>query len=155
MLSSFGVSRKIIAMSTVSGFFKDSDTKFGVFYPNNYIVGIFTSYEVARQAREALLSTGSADADILVLSGDEYLKMADEIRNESGLWSKLAAQLSRVAGTEELYLDDDLEHAKVGAAFLAVYCPTDEDSGRIRKTLEALSPISLRRYSSLAVERMV
>jgi hypothetical protein len=142
-------------MSAVSGFFKDSDTKFGVFYPNNYIVGIFGSYDVARQAREALMSAGCSDENVLVLTGDEYRKMAEEIRNESGLWSKLAAQLSRVAGTEELYLDDDLEHAKVGAAFLAVYCPTDEDSGRIRRTLEAFSPISLRRYSSLAVERMV
>ena len=142
-------------MSTISGFFKDSDTKFGVFYPNNHIVAILASYDIARQAREALLGIGYSDENVLVLTGDEYLKMADEIRNESGLWSKLAAELSRIAGTEELYLDDDLEHAKRGAAFLAVYCPTDEDSGRIRAALEALSPISLRRYSSLAVERMV
>jgi hypothetical protein len=141
-------------MSTVSGFFKDSDTKFGVFYPNNYIVGIFASYDIARQAREALLGIGYSDENVLVLTGDEYLKMADEIRNESGLWSRLAAELSRIAGTEELYLDDDLEHAKRGAAFLAVYCPTDVDSGRIRTALQALSPISLRRYSSFAVERM-
>ena len=105
-------------MSTVSGFFKESDTKFGVFYPKNYIVGIFTSYNAAKQGRETLLEAGYAQSDILVLTGPELLEMADEIRNQSGLWSRLTAEISRVVGTEELYLDDDLEHAKSGAAFL-------------------------------------
>lgn len=142
-------------MTSAANFFKQSDTAFGVFYPNNYLIAIFPSYSAAERARQTLLESGYQDDETLTIRGDELIEISEEMHADAGFWSRLTAHLSRIVGTEELYLDDDLKHARSGAGFLAVYCPGEEEGRRVQKLVEPLGPVSMRRYSSLAIERMI
>ena len=67
----------------------------------------------------------------------------------------MMTELSRVFGTEALYADKDLAAAKKGAAFLAVYCPTEEVKSEAWKFLEPTHPLVARYYSSGGIEHFV
>src|SRR3954468_16163387 len=118
-------------MTTVSSFFKqDADQALGVFYPTDYLVATLSSPKVAGEARELLEQNGVKPDEILVLDGSQFLAMEEKIHKDADLWSKLTSQISKIIGTEELHLDYDLKNARAGAAFLAVYCPSQEEGQR-------------------------
>lgn len=142
-------------MTSAANFFKQSDSAFGVFYPTNYLFAAFPSYPEAESARQILLKSGNVESETLAIRGDELIDLSKEAHADAGFWSRLTAHVSRLLGTEELYLDNDLKHAKAGAGFLAVYCPGEEEGRRIQKLLDPLGPVSMRRYSSFAIERMM
>jgi hypothetical protein len=142
-------------MTSAANFFKQSDSAFGVFYPTNYLLAAFPSYPEAESARQILLKSGYVESETLAIRGDELIDLSKEAHADAGFWSRLTAHVSRLLGTEELYLDNDLKHAKAGAGFLAVYCPGEEEGRRIQKLLDPLGPVSMRRYSSFAIERMM
>ena len=91
----------------------------------------------------------------MTIRGDELIDISEDAHEDAGFWSRLTAHISRILGTEELYLDDDLKHAHAGAGFLAVDCPGEEEGRRVQKLLEPFGPVSMRRYSSFAIERMI
>lgn len=142
-------------MTSAASFFKQSDSAFGVFYPTNYLIAIFPSYPAAERARQTLLESGYEEDETLAIRGDELIEISEDAHEDAGFWSRLTAHISRILGTEELYLDDDLKHAHAGAGFLAVHCPGEEEGRRVQKLLEPFGPVSMRRYSSFAIERMI
>ena len=142
-------------MTSAANFFKQSDPAFGVFYPTNYLFAAFSSYPAAEAARETLLKSGYVEDETLTIRGEELIEISEDAHADAGFWSRLTAHISRILGTEELFLDDDLRHAQAGAGFLAVYCPGEEEGRRIQKLLDPLEPVSMRRYSSFAIERMI
>jgi hypothetical protein len=142
-------------MTTAASFFKrDASQKLGVFYPTDYMVATFVSDEIAKRARQRLEENGIKSDDIVVLTGHDFIALSNEIHDEASTWSKFSAGVSKIVGTEELQLDFDLKHAQNGAAFLAVYCPTQEEGQRLFNLLRNLSPLSMRRYSRYAIDRM-
>lgn len=143
-------------MTTVSSFFKhDAEQSFGVFYPTNYLVATFPSHDIALRAKEELEKSGVAADDVLILRGQEFVALEEKAHEDASLWSRVTSHISRVLGTEELYLDHDLKNARAGAAFLALHCPTQEEGQRIFHLLNHLAPLSMRRYSPYTIDRMV
>jgi hypothetical protein len=143
-------------MTTVSSFFKnEAGESFGVFYPTDYLVATFSSYDLANDARDLLQKNGLKPDEVLVIKGEDFLELEEKAHEDASLWSRLTARISRIVGTEELHLDHDLQNARAGAAFLAVYCPTQEEGQRIFGLLKHLGPLSMRRYSPYTIDRMV
>lgn len=143
-------------MTTVSSFFKhDAEQSFGVFYPTNYLVATFPSHDVALRAKEDLLAGGIPGDDVLILRGEEFVALEEKAHEDASLWSRITSRISKVLGTEELHLEYDLKNARAGAAFLAVHCPTQEEGQRIFHLLKHLGPLSMRRYSPYAIDRIV
>jgi hypothetical protein len=107
------------------------------------------------QASNELLQNGVKADELLVVRGDEFVALEEKAHADASLWSKLSAQISKIVGTEELHLENDLNNARNGAAFLAVYCPTQEEGQRLFRLLKHLAPLSMRRYSPYTIDRMV
>jgi hypothetical protein len=143
-------------MTTVSSFFKhDAEQNFGVFYPTNYLVATFASHDLALQAKEELVASGVHGDDVLILRGEEFVALEEKAHEDASLWSRVTSHISKVLGTEELHLEHDLKNARAGAAFLALHCPTQEEGQRIFRLLKHLAPLSMRRYSPYAIDRIV
>ena len=143
-------------MTTVSQFFKhDADQAMGVFYPTDYLVAFFASHDIALQAKQQLEQNDYKSEDILVLRGEEFAALADQLHDDASTWSRITAAVSKVVGTEELHLDNDIKAARQGAGFLAVHCPTEEEGQKIFTLLKPLGPVAMRRYSPYTIDRMV
>jgi hypothetical protein len=141
-------------VTRLAAFFKNADTQFGIFYPKNYLLCAFSTLEDAKHAKHQLSTVGRDDEDVIVVSGDEVVQFAEDHLIADGLWGMLMTELSRVFGTEALYADKDLAAAKEGAAFLAVYCPTEDAKTEAWKCLDPIHPLVARHYSAIGIEHL-
>jgi hypothetical protein len=141
-------------MSRLSKFFKDADTQFGVFYPNHYLLAIFANLTDAERVKGELHRIGRGDKDVISASGEEVVHFAEDHVRKDGLWGALMTQLSRIFGTEALYAQRDLAAAKTGAAFVAVYCPTEKVKADVWKLIEPSSPLVARYYHFAGIEHL-
>jgi hypothetical protein len=108
-------------MTNAASFFKhEAEESFGVFYPTDYLIAFFPSHEVAEQARNTLMECGYKSDQILVIAGPEFEALYEKTKESASAWSRLTSQISRMIGSEEMYLDADRKHAQSGAGFLAV-----------------------------------
>jgi hypothetical protein len=138
--------------STLATFFKGSDTKFGIFYPTDYLVAIFPDIAIARRAEHALGFGGFLDDDVITVPGEEVVCFAEEHLQNSSLWGMLMQQASRMFATEEVYADHDLKLARGGAAFLAAHCPSEKRKDEAWEIIEPFGPIRARHYALGGIE---
>jgi hypothetical protein len=141
-------------MKTHWEFFKEGDQSFGLFYPRNYILAGFDNLEHARSAERELLAQGFASDEVRAASGD-FVTNELESNEGASLVDRAKAWVSAFVGTEAGYIDDDVELARRGGAFLFVYAPTDEDCRRAMASLEPQRPVFARRYLPMAIERLI
>jgi hypothetical protein len=141
-------------MNTLTVFFKDSDTQFGIFYPNNYLIAVFPDMTAAEHAVHTLRNSGFLEEDVIAVPGAEIVCFAGELRTKDGVWSLLMQQLSRAFGTEERYTSHDLALAAAGAAFVAVYCPSEKLKSDAWKILEPAAPLVARHYTFGGIEHL-
>jgi hypothetical protein len=141
-------------MNALDQFFKGSDTRFGIFYPKDYLLAAFPSFSEATQAERELLGGGFAEEDVMAVPGEEVVRHAEDHLKKQGLWTLLMNELSRLIGTEAEYADHDLELARKGAGFVAVYCPTHELKRKAWRLLEHRSPIVARHYALTGIEHL-
>ncbi len=142
-------------MNRLFGFFKGSDTEFGVFKPKLCLIAVFSQLADAEQAEKQLLMAGRADEDVISASGEEAVKFAEYHLLKDGLGGMLMTGLSRVFGTEAAYTEMDLEAAKKGAAFVAVRCPTEESKQEAWEILRSTKPLAARYYTGAGIEHLV
>ncbi len=135
-------------------FFKGHDTKFGIFYPTDYLVAIFPDMAAAEHAEHALGFANFAESDVIAVPGPEVVRFYEEHLEETGLLQLLMQQLSRFFATEEVYLDHDVKLARKGAAFLAVYTPTAEREKQAWTAIQPCHPIAARRYALDGVDHL-
>jgi hypothetical protein len=138
-------------LSTLTAFFKGSDTQFGIFYPIDYVVAVFPDLPSAVHAEKLLEYSGFCEDDVIAVPGEEMLRTAAEHKN---VWDLLMQKLSRTFATEEVYTDHDLKLAKRGAAFVAVYCPTEELKKEAWDTLRTSNVVAARHYATAGVEHL-
>jgi hypothetical protein len=138
-------------MATLAGFFKESDTKLGIFYPNHYLVAVFRNVAAAGLAANKLRVAGFASDEVIATDGAEVVQLA---REETGVGSVLMQGLSRFFATEQIYTDNDLEHARHGAGFLAVHCPTDLAKAEAWRLIQSEDPLDARYYSNDGIEHL-
>jgi hypothetical protein len=141
-------------MTTLTSFFKGSDTEFGIFYPKDYLIAIFADMTEAEHAVQLLRDHGFMEEDVIAVPGAEVVQSAEEIRKKDGLWGTLMQQLSRFIGTEERYTDHDLKLAARGAAFVAVYCPSEKSKNLAWEDLKPAEPLIARHYTTLGIEHL-
>ena len=142
-------------MTTLTSFFKESDSALGVFYPRHYIIATFGTFAVAEKAAQALRGAGRFEVEVLAIPGSEILKFFEEFRAHSGLWAGVMTMLSRGFGTEQSFADDDVHRAQAGAGFLAVHCPDDCDKTRVHALLTPFEPLAMHWYAAGGVESLV
>jgi hypothetical protein len=136
-------------------FFKESDTSFGVFYPKHYILATFPSFGLAEQANFALRKAGFGEDETLAVTGGEALEFFRKFHDEAGLWGSLMNEVSRFFDTEAVLVDQDVQHAKEGAGFLAVHSLNERASQRIREVVSPFAPIAMHWYLPAAVQSLI
>jgi hypothetical protein len=142
-------------MTTLTNFFKESDSSLGVFYPKHYIIATFPSFEKTKEAAQALRNAGFSPDEILAIPGEEILKFFEDFRANSGLWSGAMTVLSRAFGTEQVFADDDVESARAGAGFLAVHTGEQAEADRVRALLAPFNPRAMHWYESGGVQSLI
>ncbi len=134
-------------------FFKESDTSFGLFYPLHYVVAAFDDFEQAETAKSRFLSEGFSVDDVATASGPFVVEQLES--EEGAAWfDRLRAGIARIVGTEAGFLDDDVQLARRGGAFLFVYTPDDHSADTTRSLIDQLQPIFARRYHRAGIERI-
>ena len=135
-------------------FFKQSDTSFGTFYPNHYIVAGYASLVDAQAAEQAFTESGVEAGDVRAATGDFVVNRL-EAHREANWLQRAAAHLAEFAGTEAGFLEDDAELARKGGAFLFVFAPGDPQVERAREVFARHRPAYARRYLHTAIERII
>ena len=141
-------------MSRLSTFFKSTDTQFGVFYPEHYLLATFPNLADADRAKQQLNDSGRVGEDVISASGEEVIDFAHDHLLKDGLWGVIMTGFSRLLGTEASYTDLDLTAAKKGAAFLAVRCPNEKVKTQVWRILEPGHPLVARYYSMGGIEHL-
>jgi hypothetical protein len=142
-------------MTTLTNFFKESDSALGVFYPKHYIIATFPAFANAAAAAQALRTAGFDEDEVLAIPGADILKYFEEFRAHSGLWAGVMTMLSRGFGTEQAFADDDVHRAQAGAGFLAVYSPEEATTMRIHALLAPFEPKAMHWYESAGVQSLI
>jgi len=142
-------------MTTLTSFFKESDSKLGVFYPKHYIIATFPTFDKTKEAAQALRKAGFSENEVLAIPGAEVLKYFEEFHANSGLWAGVMTMLSRAFGTEQLFADDDVERAYAGDGFLAVYALEDSSAASVRAILAPFEPRAMHWYQAGGIECLV
>jgi len=138
-------------VATLAGFFKESDTKLGIFYPNHYLVAVFDTVAAAGLAANKLRVAGFASDEVIATDGAEVIQLA---KQETGVANLLMQGLSRFFATEQIFTDNDLEHARHGAGFLAVHCPTDVVKAEAWRLIRPENPLDARYYGSDGIDHL-
>jgi hypothetical protein len=141
-------------LTTLTSFFKGNDTKFGIFYPTDYLVALFPGMAAAQKAERALGLDGFSEEDLIAVPGDEVIRFYQEHLEHTGLGQLLMQQLSRMFATEAVYTDHDLKLAEKGAAFLAVYAPNAPCLKEAWDILRPFNPIAARHYALDGVDHL-
>jgi hypothetical protein len=142
-------------MTTLTNFFKESDSTLGVFYPKHYIIATFPTFEKTKEAAQALRIAGFGEQEVLALRGAEILKFFEEFRANSGLWAGVMTMLSRAFGTEQVFADDDVERARAGAGFLAVHAPQQAQATRVQEIVQPFGPRAMHWYEAGGIQVLV
>ena len=142
-------------MNKLTAFFDKPSSWLGVFYPSRYLTAMFTSYRDAEAARGKLMNCGVGGNAVVVATSGDLIEFAEDQTRAAGLTGWVFRSLSRALGTEAADADRDLQLAHQGAAYLAVYCSTEREKGRIWTCLAPSHPISARHYAALGIEHFV
>jgi hypothetical protein len=141
-------------MSQLAGFFKGSDTRLGVFYPNHALIAIFPDLRQAQRAGGQLRGAGFSSDEALVASGADLVDLVHEESSRNGVLGHLIKALSRFLHTEAVYTDNDVARARRGAAVLAVHCPDDRTKKAAWRLIARTSPLVARYYSFGGIEHL-
>jgi hypothetical protein len=142
-------------MTTLASFFKESDSKLGVFYPKHYVIATFPSFEITEQAAQGLRKAGFSDQEVLAIPGSEILEFFEEFQANASVGSGVMTTLSRALGTEQIFADDDVEKARTGAGFLAVHSPEETVANCICAILKPFEPCAMHWYEAGGVQSLV
>ena len=138
-------------MSVLANFFKGSDTKMGVFYPNHYLVAVFRNPEKAAAVVQKLWCAGFEESDAIATDGSAVVELDKE---ETGLTGFVMQAMSRFFSTEQVFTDHDLEHARRGAGFLAVHCPSAELKQKAWDVVKMEKPLDARYYGTDGIDHL-
>ena len=138
-------------MSLLTGFFKESDTQLGVFYPKHYLIAVFRDSRSAQRAAQSLHQAGFPEDEAIAVTGQDFIDLAKE---ETGPGNFVMQALSRFFATEQKSHDADLNRAQHGAGFVAVHCRTDELKTDAWAVLEPEGPLAARYYAASGIEHL-
>jgi hypothetical protein len=119
---------------------------FGVFAPVGYLILAFQEDSDAAHAREALLTGGYDDDEILRFSGQQVIADIEGTRDDVSILAYLGAELA--------YQRQQLEYAKQRCTFLVVYAPTEAETTRVLNVARRFRARLAHKYNRLTVEEI-
>jgi hypothetical protein len=141
-------------MSRLAAFFRGTDTRLGVFYPEHSLIAIFPDFSHAQAAKARLRRAGFSDEEALAASGADLVDLIHEESDRNGLLGYVIKELSRLLHTEAAYTDHDLMCAKRGAGVLAVHCPDERTKKNAWRLIAPTDPLVARYYSFGGIEHL-
>lgn len=135
--------------------FKGHDTRFGIFYPTNYIIAVFDSYQIAQDAEKIMLSAGYSDEEVDAVPSEYVIADIEKGTKNATLIRRVEQRITRHFGSDARLWEEQLEWAQQGAGFLAVYCPTEHEAHRVIRLLGPEKPKSMRRYERFVIEELI
>jgi hypothetical protein len=142
-------------MTTLTNFFKESDSTLGVFYPKHYIIATFPTWVITLEAAQAMRAAGFSEDEMVAIPASELLKYFEEFRANSGMWAGVMSMLSRALGTEQIFADDDIHRAQQGRGFLAIHSPDEASTHRVRELLTPFQPRAMHWYQAGGVQTLI
>ena len=118
-------------------------TLWGVYYPTGYVVAILPDDDAAREAGEALAAEGFAPAHVQAHSGQEVVARHEQFQQDRNLAQRL---MSSIPSHEREALDEYIEEAREGSAFVTVHAPAEDQVRRAHKVLADLGAYGMRHY---------
>jgi hypothetical protein len=136
-------------------FFGQEPISMGVFYPKHHIIAAFPSFHQAKEAGGALHQAGFSEEEAVAISSEEMLLFLDEVHLRPSVWGSIMTGLSRVFGTEQVFVEKDIRMAREGAGFAAIYSPVESEKDRIRLLLAPFNPLSMQLYLASGIESLI
>jgi hypothetical protein len=130
---------------------RGDETSFGVFYPKDYLLAVFTDPRAADRAAAALEVAGFLDDDVLVLGSDEVLGWHGRFTTDTGLVGRFKEFAAKHFPGTGAKLDDVIDHARVGHTFLLVYAPEPSHIERAATAIRPAHPALLRKYGAVTI----
>jgi hypothetical protein len=138
-------------MSRFADFFKETHTALGIFYPLHCLVAVFQDSNAAQDAQRKLRYTGVAEDKLIVVGAEEFIEFEKE---DTSLGGVLMQTVSRFLSTEQISTDHNIEFARRGAAFVVVYCPSDETKREAWNVMIPLKPLAAHYYGRDGVDHL-
>ena len=120
---------------------------FGVFAPVGYVIIAFPGDAEAAKARQALLTGGYEDDEIMTFTGQEVISDIENAQDKISVLAYMGAELD--------HQKVQLEAAKRGASFLVVYAPTEPETARVMNVARRFHAQIAHKYNRLTVEAIV
>jgi hypothetical protein len=130
---------------------KGDETSFGVFFPKDYLLAVFTDPRAADRAAAALEVAGFADSDVLVVGSDEVMGWHGRFSTDTGLLGRFKEFVARHFPGTGAKLDDVVDHARVGHTFLLAYAPDGARTERAASAIRPAHPTLLRKYNAVSI----
>jgi hypothetical protein len=130
---------------------RGDDASFGVFYPKDYVLAVFTDPRAAERAAAALEVAGFLDDDVLVVGSDEVLGWHGRFTTDTGLVGRFKEFVARHFPGGAQKLDDVIDHARVGHAFVLAYAPDGARTTRAADAIRPAHPTLLQKYNAVSI----
>jgi hypothetical protein len=124
----------------------DPQRSFGVFAPVGYLVIAFPGEAEAAKAREALLTGGYEEDEVLRFSSQQVISDIENTRADISILAYM--------GAERGHQKQHLEQARQGAAFLVVHAPTEPETTRVMNVARRFGSRLAHKYNRLTVEAL-
>ncbi len=134
--------------------FKDGASSFGVFYPKNYVIGVFADETAARRAGDGARAAGFSEDGVIVASGADVVAHEQEVEEEQGVFAKIGEQLSKLYTDESAASQALVKLAAGGAGFVFVYAPEEQETTTAATVLAGFRPLVMRKYGTLAIAEL-
>jgi hypothetical protein len=136
-----------MSMTELHQFFNHgADTHMGVFYPNGYLIAVFSDLNCAHESEKELRDSGLFGTQEVVCASGEEVILHDQ-EHYAGPVHAMMTHLSRMFGTEAQWADRDVQMAREGCALVAVHCPTQKKKRDAWEHLKQRGPLAARYYS--------
>jgi hypothetical protein len=135
--------------------FKGRDTSWGIFYPTDYLIAIFDSFETSKRAREIMRSAGYSEDEAEAVPSEYVIADIEAGTKNATFLTRVRQQISKAFGAEAEHWEEDLKFAKQGAGFLAVRCATDAEAKRVSRLLTSEHPRKMRRYGRASIDELI
>jgi hypothetical protein len=139
----------------LADFFQGTNVRFGIFYPKQHVVAVFTSFESAQAGYRALSAAGFQTWEIIAVPGEDVRSFLEELREHRTAWDYLVSEISRLLDTEVTLIDRYSHWARTGAGFLVAYSLTEEDAETISNLLKPFEPIAMHWFMAGYIRRLL
>ena len=123
-----------------------SERQNSVLYPQGYTIAVLPSATEMAAVRQALQKANWQIADLIELSGPEFLAWHSNSESQKGALEKFMSLMAEIQGQETEYVKGFLELAQQNHHFVFIPTPEEADDQRMIEALRPFSPVKLSDY---------